>query len=206
MTEVKHPLTHRQRQARETRELIVKAAGTLFLKQGYAATTMEAIARSAGVAGSTVYAIFKNKRGILKALREGWHQASQVRAIYEAANAENDPEIRLERYAKATRRQWETGAAFIAIYTGAAAADPDAAAELQAALAGRRQNVGAWIAESAPLLRQDLTVQELVAVHLALTRAEVYQELVEVWGWSADAYETWLADALKGQLLPRDTR
>lgn len=203
MTDVKRALTHRQRQALETRRLIVRAAERLFLEQGYAVTTIEAIAAEAGVAGSTVYAIFKNKRGILGALRESWHQASQVRDIFERANREGDAAKRLEHYALGTRRQWETGAVMIAIYTGAAAVDPEAAAELRGALAGRRKNVGAWLEASLPLLRQDLTAEEITAIYLALTRAEVYGELVASWGWSPDAYEVWLADVLKQQLLPR---
>ena len=57
-------MTHRQRQALQTRRLISEAARDLFLERGYAATTMDAIAGEAGVAVSTVYAIFKNKRAI----------------------------------------------------------------------------------------------------------------------------------------------
>ena len=201
MNAVKTPFTHRQRQALETQRLIVEAAQTLFLDQGYAATTIEAVASKAGVAGSTVYAIFKNKRGILAALREVWHRTSQAKDLYEKANEEPNPERRLELYAHATRRQWETSAAFITIYTGAAAADPEAAAELQGALLGRRRSVTGWLEGSTGMFRQDMTLEQICAVYLALTRSEVYQELVEVWGWSTDAYETWLAETLKQQLL-----
>ena len=66
--------SHRQRQALWTRRLIVDAARELFLERGYAATTMDAIAKEAGVAVSTVYAIYKNKRNILRAIREAWHE------------------------------------------------------------------------------------------------------------------------------------
>lgn len=202
MADVKTDLTHRQRQALETRRLIVAAAKALFLEQGYAATTIEAVAQRAGVAGSTVYAAFKNKRGLLTALRETWHQTSQVRDLYAAAGQQEHPAGRLEGFAHATRRQWETGAAMIVIYTGAAAADPEAAAELRAALEGRRRNVAAWLAGSVPLFRSDLTAAQVNAIYLALTRSELYQELVEVWGWTPEAYEHWLAGVLKQQLLP----
>ena len=154
------------------------------------------------MAGSTVYAVFKNKRGLLTALRETWHQTSQVRDLYAAAGQQEDPAGRLEGFAHATRRQWATGATMIVIYTGAAAADPEAAAELYAALAGRRKNVAAWLAGSVPLFRNDLTEAQVNAIYLALTRTEVYQELVEMWGWTPEAYEHWLAGVLKQQLLP----
>lgn len=44
----------RARQARETRARIIAAAGELFARQGYQATTIAAIARAAGVSGETV--------------------------------------------------------------------------------------------------------------------------------------------------------
>src|SRR5918911_2787030 len=58
----------RQRQAQTTRRQIVDAAGRLFSRHGYFGTTMEAIAREAGVADPTVYAAFGSKRAILSAL------------------------------------------------------------------------------------------------------------------------------------------
>ena len=87
MEKVKSKLTHRQRQALATRELIVDAACELFLAQGYMATTIEAISARAGVAVSTVYAVFRNKRGILQAIRERWHQESGQRDIYQIGRA-----------------------------------------------------------------------------------------------------------------------
>ena len=107
---VKPPTTHRQRQAQETQRLIVNAAVALFLDVGYGVTSIEAIAQKAGVAVSTIYAAFGNKRGILKAIRETWHQTSQIRETLERASEEPDPARRLELVAHATRRQWEAGA------------------------------------------------------------------------------------------------
>ncbi len=196
------PLTHRQRQALETRKLIVEAATRLFLEQGYAATTIDAIAAAAGVAVSTVYAIFTNKRGILGEIRQAWHEASQVKELYAQGVALGDPERFLELAAQATRRQWEGGATMIAITQSAAAIDPEAAAELKQSLSGRRANLGTFVQAIYPKLRQDISGAQAAAILLALTHAEVYQELVGAHGWSAEAYEAWLAGALKQQLLP----
>src|SRR5260370_18772308 len=130
MEKGKGTLPHRQRQALATRELIVDADCELFLAQGYIATTIEAISVRAGVAVSTVYAVFRNKRGILQAIRERWHQESGQRDIYRQALEQPDPRRRLELAAHATRRQGETGGAMKAIYQATAAADPDAAAKI----------------------------------------------------------------------------
>jgi AcrR family transcriptional regulator len=193
--------THRQRQAQATRERILSAARELFLAHGYAPSTIEAIARGAGVGVSTVYAAFESKRGILRAMREAWHQESGAREIYREGEVESDPAVRLEMAAHATRRQWETIGAMALIYESAAAADTEAAAELREALAGRRRNLAPYVQALAPGLRAGLEVETAVAIFFALTRRELYAELVEAHGWSAELYEAWLATALCQQLL-----
>ena len=60
----------RREQASATRSDILAAAQRLFERQGYAATTMAAIAAEAGVALKTVYVAFETKSGVLRAL---WH-------------------------------------------------------------------------------------------------------------------------------------
>ena len=197
-------LTHRQRQALWTRRLIVDAAQKLFLERGYAATTMDAIAKEAGVAVSTVYTIYKNKRAVLRAIREAWHEQTHAREIYEEASQQLDPKQRLEMVAHASRRQWEAGGALVAIYQGAAAADRQAAAELREALRGRRAALDRIVEGMEAALRPDLDPARAAAILRALCRAELYRELVEESGWSPDEYEVWLFETLKEQLLPRD--
>lgn len=194
-------LTHRQRQALETRRLIAEAAGSLFLERGYAATTMDAIAGEAGVAVSTVYAAFKNKRAILKEIRQAWHDRTHAREINAEAAREPDPERRLEMVAYANRRQWELGAGLIAIYQGAAAADREAAAELAEALGGRRAALDRVVEGMEKSLRPDLDATRAADILRALCQPEVYQELVRESGWSPDEYESWLGETLKRELL-----
>jgi AcrR family transcriptional regulator len=201
MEHVKSPLTHRQRQALATQALILDAARALFLRQGYVATTIDAIAAEAGVGVSTVYAIFRNKRGILAAIREAWHLESGQREIYQRARREPDPKARLALAAHATRRQWETSGEMVRIYDAAANADPDAAAELAKALQGRRANLRGFIEEMSPGLRAGVTPAEAVAIFFALTHSELYHSLVGDDGWSPDSYERWLAATLQAQLL-----
>ena len=47
---------------------ILGAAGTLFMAQGYGATSMDAIARKAGVSKATLYARFRNKEELFAAM------------------------------------------------------------------------------------------------------------------------------------------
>ncbi|MCH8112342.1 MAG: helix-turn-helix transcriptional regulator, partial [Proteobacteria bacterium] len=46
------------------KELIIDAARTLFLKLGFGATSMDAIAAEAGVSKRTVYSHFQNKEAL----------------------------------------------------------------------------------------------------------------------------------------------
>lgn len=190
--------THRQRQALVTRDLIVNAATDLFLEHGYAATTIDAIAARADVAVSTVYNAFTNKRGILRAIRETWHQRSGQRELYRLASLEPTFTLRLEQAAHATRRQWETSARMMTVYTAAAAVDTEAAAELHEALSGRRENLGRLIRSWAADAQRD--PDHAASIFLALTRPEVYLELTGASGWTAEQYEVWLATLLKQQL------
>ena len=194
-------ITHRQRQAQATRDMIVAAAQALFLEQGYICTTIDIIAERAGVATSTVYAIFGSKRGILRAIRDTWHERTHIREVIDRSHPSASPVERLDQLAEATRRQWELGAEVTAIYTGAAAADPRAAAELTQALAGRREGLQNFTKNLEPHLRDGLDVAHGAAILQALCLPEVFDELVRYSGWSADDYQVWLAKALKRELL-----
>jgi AcrR family transcriptional regulator len=196
-------LTHRQRQALQTRRLIVDAARRLFLEQGYGVTTMEAIAAEAGVAVSTVYAIFKNKRAFLREIRSAFLDQARTREIHEEARKQRDPQRRLKMIAHQSRLQWEFGGSMIAIHESAAAVDLEAAAELREVKSGRRWIMHRFVGEMKDALRSDLDAGRAAAILLALAQPEVYRELVEVAGWSPDQYEAWLAKTLKEQLLPR---
>ncbi len=203
MTDVNSQLksTHRQRQAQATRDMIVAAAQVLFLEQGYICTTIDAIAERAGVATSTVYAIFGSKRGILRAIRDTWHERTHMREVLNSSQKSTKPEERLEQLAEATRKQWEIGAEVTAIYTGAAAADPRAAAELSQALMGRREGLQNFAKSLEPHLRSGLDAPHAAAILQALCMPEVFDELVRHSNWTVGEYQTWLVDILKHELL-----
>src|SRR3990170_5355497 len=62
--------SRRREQAAATRVQILQAAQELFERDGYAGTSMAAIASAAGVSLKTVYLAFETKSGLLRAL---WH-------------------------------------------------------------------------------------------------------------------------------------
>ena len=191
----------RQRHAQITRRLIVDAARKLFLEGGYANTTIESIADQAGVAVSTIYAVFRSKRGILRAIRKAWHHQSHIQEFLYSHPADADPAQSIERLAAATRLQWDTGLDVIKIYRGAAAADSEAAAELQEAMQGRQKGLDTFTALLKDHLRHGLDLPHASAIVRALCQPEVYEELVVRSGWTAEAYQGWLASAIQREIL-----
>src|SRR5689334_14764226 len=59
---------HRQARAQANRLAMIEAARAAFLDQGYAATPLAQVAATAGVSVPTVYKVFGNKAGLLKAV------------------------------------------------------------------------------------------------------------------------------------------
>src|SRR3954447_16667619 len=96
----------RREQAAATRRAILEAAQTLFLRDGYAATTMAAIASEARVALKTVYVNFETKSGVLRALWNFRLRAGQEEVPvaeqdwYQSTLDEPDPEAQLRRNAR----------------------------------------------------------------------------------------------------------
>lgn len=193
--------TLRQRQAQATAEMIVAAAQELFFERGYAGTTIEAIAERAGVAASTVYAVHGSKRAILRAIRAPWHQRSRIREVTLGDPDSTAPQERLKLLAQATRQQWENGYQVVSIYQGAAIADAEAAAELAAALEGRRKAMETFARTLEPHLRSGLGIDRAAAILQALCLFEVYQQLAARSGWTGEQYEGWLAGVLQRELL-----
>ena len=93
------------------------------------------------------------------------------------------------------------GSEVITIFSGAAAADQEAAAELNEALEGRRKGMEFFVKGLKSNLRPGLDTAHAAAILQALTWSEVYNQLVTRSGWTADEYQNWLFQILKHELL-----
>lgn len=82
--------TLRDRQAEETRQLLVSVARRLFAERGYAATSIEDIIREAGVARGALYHHFPSKASLFRAVYDAV-QADMASAVVATALAETDP-------------------------------------------------------------------------------------------------------------------
>lgn len=199
----------RARQARETRRRIVDAAGRLFVRDGYAATSIAAIAEEAGVAVPTVYASLRTKANILRAVvdvtvrgdDEGLPLAS--RPDWKEMEAEDDPRRKLARFAHLHRAICDREAAVFAQIEAAAGADPEAT-ELLAEHDARRYETQRRLARSLHReghLKEGLSAREAADLIWTLASERTYLALVGQRGWKPARYERWVAEQLSWALL-----
>jgi len=199
----------RDAQAAATRREILEAAGRLFERDGYGATTMAAVAAEAGVSLKTVYVAFETKAGVLRALwnlrLRGDEEETPVgeRAWYRELLAEPDPERQLRQNARNSRAGKERFGGVLEVIRSAAASDAEIAllwSRIQSDYRDNQRAVAASIAEKRAL-RRGLDVERAADVLWALNNPDVWQLLVGLRGWSADEYERWSADTAVAQLL-----
>ena len=180
---------------------MVAAARALMARNGWEATTIDAIAADAGVATQTIYAAFGNKRALLPGMREAMLRDSRIPELMAQAATEPDVSRRLHLWARLVRQQMVSSYDVIAIHRQAAASDPNVAADYRTVLDDRAHAFAEFIHQ----LRADLApgIDETTATDLlwCFSNEEIYRELVHERGWSPDRYEAWLGATLAAQLI-----
>lgn len=199
----------RREQAAATRRDILSAAQALFERDGYAATTMAAIAAAAAVTPKTVYAAFESKSGVLRAL---WHLLLRgdqddapvdQREWYRRILEEPDPERKLRLAARNARAVKERAGALMDVIRSAAPTEPDIE-QLWSRIQSEFHDNQRVIVESlqaAGGLRSDLDVARASDILWTLNHPDVWQLLVGRRGWSPEQWERWFADTACAQLL-----
>jgi AcrR family transcriptional regulator len=199
----------RREQAAATRRDILQAAQRLFESQGYAATTMAAIASEAGVALKTVYTAFETKSGVLRAL---WNlllrgDDAEVpvmdRAWYREVLDEPDPERQLRLTARNSRVVKLRIAGVLEVIRHAAPLDSDIE-ELWSRIQSdfydnQRAIVQALHGKGA--LRPGLDVARAADILWTLNHPDVWQLLAGQRGWAPEQWEQWFGDTACAQLL-----
>lgn len=192
----------RDEQAHETRRRIRDAARRLFEESGFTSTTINEIARHAGVSAATVYANFDSKAGIVASMLDELEEAAGMSWRIPEIVADDEPHRCLARFVTANRMVFELGHVILrAAYDGMGIPEVKALA-----LAGdaRRRGVVEMLVERwrlAGALRADLDPERGVATMWLLTSVEQYLLATEVLGWTADTYEEWLRGLLDELLL-----
>jgi AcrR family transcriptional regulator len=198
----------RREQAATTRAKILEAAQALFGEQGYAATTMAAVAAEAGVSLKTVYLVFETKSGLLGALwgtllRGEADVPVAAQPWYQQVIDERDPKRRLRLNARNSRRVKARIGRLLQVIRDAAPTEPDAHALWTLIETdfydNQRQIVLSLQRDKA--LRRGLDVTRATDILWTLNHPDVWHLLVDERGWTHDRYERWFADTACTQLL-----
>jgi len=202
--------SRRQQQAAANRRAVLAAARRLLLEQGYARTTVPAVAAAAGVSPEFVYKNVGPKPALLSAVLDV------------AIGGDDAPIPMVERPAIARLREAAGAGEVIAGYVtamvavqarvapllllAAQSADPDAAALLAKADGERLAGITGLGQHLHRLggLRPGLTVEQTRDTLWVYNSAELYDLLVVRRGWALPDYGTFVRQALEAALLGTD--
>jgi AcrR family transcriptional regulator len=195
----------RTEQVARTRRRVAEAAASLFVRDGYESTTVAAVAREAGVSAQTVYNAWATKADLLKGAYDvtlvgddepvPLARRPEVQALYALTDAED----LLRGYASLGRRLLErVGPLMRQVGAGAAAGVPDLLAHAETM--GRERLVGTGMVarrlDELGALPAGRSVEQVRDRIWTLNSVEVWSLLTVTLGWSADAYEEWVGEAM----------
>jgi AcrR family transcriptional regulator len=196
----------RSEAAAATRARVLQCAQALFARRGIDAVTIDAIATRARVSAPTVYALFKSKEGLLRALMEAALFGGQFRAAHARLDAISDPVQQIAASASIARAIYESERAELGLIRGASAFSPtlrkleqhfeETRLSMQKARLERLYSEGK--------ARKDLPFEKARRLLWMYTGRDVYRLLVEEGGWTPDEYEAWLSETLVQALVARE--
>lgn len=199
--------TGRRERALAQRERALERAGALFLADGYAGTTVEAVASAAGVSVATVYKSYGGKAGLLRELC-----ARALAGEAPAPAEERSDALRDAPDAATVVAGWGALAAEVSprispltlLLRTAAEGDADAAAllaELEDARLSRMEDNARFLVDGGHAAR-GVSVEQARDVLWTCTSPELYDLLVVRRGWSPERFGAFVAATITGSLLP----
>lgn len=200
--------TRRRARAERKRAAILEAALARFLAQGYATTTVESIAKDAGVSAATIYKQHGGKSGLVRSLSAvalaGVGPVPAERRSDELQATEDDPHKLLQAWGRLVAEVAPRIAPILLLLRDAAATDREAAA-LATQLDNDRldrmsRNAHALIQSGG--LRPGLTHADVRDVLWLYSAPELYDLMIRRRLWSLERYGRFVADAMACALLP----
>ena len=197
----------RREQAARTRQRILDAAEDLFVRHGYGATSIRAIADAAQVAPDTVYSTFGSKARLLTALIDirlapGGETSILERSEVLALREERDPRAFLRRFARDYAAMSGRVRPVSEVLRTAKAVESEMAAvrdEIERYRFEYMRTIVGWLGK---LTKLRLPKERAAQVVWALASPDVERMLCEVQGWTTERYARWLEDTLAATLLP----
>lgn len=192
----------RQQQAQITKDRILDAASRLFVDRGYSSVTVEDIAREAGVAHQTVYAVFRTKLAVAQGIIWNSFRTEGIVQLMAEARESHDLETHIRTGVLMARRLNERFAPVVRFMRESG--DPALLVEYHKIEGLRFEQIGAQISallKDSGRLRAGISPAEALASIWAMTGTDLYNQLVSVRRWSPARYEEWLNHALVDMLL-----
>lgn len=195
--------SRRQERARQQHQATLDHAQRLFLERGYVATTVESIARAAGVSAATVYKTYGGKTGLVRELCEralSGEGPVPAEARSDALRASTDPRAVIDGWGMLTAEVSPRTSPLLLLLRSAAGNDCDAAAlytEFDNTRLLRMSENARFLAEGGHLR---VGVEEARDVMWLCTSPELYELLVLQRGWSTERFGTFVSDVIAGVL------
>jgi AcrR family transcriptional regulator len=199
----------RTAQARETRRSIVAAATRLFAEEGYGATTIDAVAETAGVSRKTVFTAVGGKLDLLKlaldyAVAGDDHAVALAdRVAMRGLMEQHDPRVLLDGFADSLGEIGTRVAPLYGALEVAAGMDPAAQELIEASQGWRLADARKVVRRLREMnaLTTDVTYQEAVDLVWLAMDPGLFHRLVRVRRWSTRRFKKWLGENLCRQLL-----
>lgn len=198
----------RRAQARRNQEAVLDAAQRLFLEQGYAATTILAIAGEAGVSVETVYKAFGGKSELVRAIYERGLKGRGSIPAYQRSDEmraqETDPRAIMRKWGTLTSEVASQVTPIRLLIRAAAAIDPDMAALLKDSddeRLNRMRHHARFLADRG-YLRDGVTMAQATDILWSCSSTELYELLVLRRGWSLPRFARFVTEFMITALLP----
>jgi AcrR family transcriptional regulator len=204
----RYDATGRREAAQRRRAAIIASATGLFVREGFSATTISAIAADAGVSEETVYKVFGNKVGLVRAIRDtalaGGGPIHAERRSDRMQVIERDPRDTIRGWSVLAMEVAPRVAPVLLLVRQAAASDPELARlqeEMDAARLTRMTHNAQTLLKNGHL-RPGLTLAAATDILWTYSSPELYELLVLRRHWSVHRYGEFIADAMIAALLP----
>jgi AcrR family transcriptional regulator len=197
----------RRARAAERRHLVLRTAEEMFLREGYAAVTVRAVAEATGTSPETIYKTYGGKAGLLAGIQEAGLQGDGPVPAPERSDAmslrETDADAILRHWATLSMEVAPRVSPVMLLVRSSAATDPQMRElwDRMARQRGDRMTHNAARLLATGQVRPQLSQDEVRDVLYAYTSPELYEMLVLEAAWSLPAYADFIYRGLRGQLL-----
>ena len=199
--------SRRQEDARRNRQAVLDVAERRFLADGYATTTVAAIAVEAGVSSELVYKAYGGKGGLVQAIYErrlgGTGEVPAYQRSDEMRERHNDPRSIMHEWGLLTAEVAATLTPIRLLLRAAATTDPDMGRlleQIEKERLDRMRHHAEFLAERG-YLRSGVSTDEATDILWACSSTEFYELLVLQRNWPLPRYAQFISDFMTTGLL-----